>query len=70
MNSAIDKVIYYKELIRKNQQAWLKSKSDSDKKILRAQIKEFQKLQLRYSTIATKQILQQNQLQLFQQSQY
>ncbi|MCF8255376.1 MAG: hypothetical protein K9H61_02410 [Bacteroidia bacterium] len=65
MSSAIENVSYYKEMARKNEQAWLTSKSVTDKEILSKQIETFRKLQLRFQTIAAKQVLAENQLQLF-----
>lgn len=64
MASAIENVSYYKEMVRKNEQAWLKSTSNADKEILSKQIETFRKLQLRFHTIATKGIAKQ-QLELF-----
>lgn len=64
MTSAIEKVSYYKEMVRMNQQAWLKATSMSDKEILAKQIETFRKLQLRFHTIAAKGITK-AQLELF-----
>lgn len=62
MKTAIDRISYYKEMIKKNEQVWLQTKSDNDKDILAKQIETFRKLQLRFSTLESKKFIKENQL--------
>ena len=67
MKNASDKIGYYRELLSKNQAAFLKAKNQNDKAILKRQIETFRKLHLRFSTLAGIEA-QSNQLQLFKTS--
>lgn len=62
MKTAIDRISYYKEMIRKNEQVWLNTTSENDKEILSKQIETFRKLQLRFSTLESKKFIKENQL--------
>jgi hypothetical protein len=62
MKTAIDRISYYKEMIKKNEQVWLQTKSENDKEILAKQIETFRKLQLRFSTLESKKFIKENQL--------
>lgn len=55
MESAKSKIAYYNEMIAKNTKAFLQSKDVKDRKILTKQIETFRKLQMRFSTINSKE---------------
>jgi len=51
-------------MVKRNEQVWLQTSNLADKAILKKQIETFRKLQLRYQTIATKNIIETSQLKL------
>lgn len=60
MDSARNKVTYYKQMIVKNQKAFLQSTSNEDKEILAKQIETFRRLHGRFSTQFNKTIKQES----------